>query len=180
MRAIVSFTGITPSIRKNISKDGKVWESVRVGFNLINGGFTPTREMRIKINHQLFQGEPPLDFAFGDLDNKPPSVLTLGPSVSGSAFVTVPIGRFTAAARGERLYFWGWVTYRDVFPHSPPRLTEFCGQAVNVTFTKPDSPNDPKGNLRFDVESCPQHNCYDEDCPDYAAQAKSARQTESK
>jgi hypothetical protein len=171
-RAVVSIGGITNPLRKILSDDGKRWDSVRVGLFVANGGVTPPRNLRVKINHQLFANEIPIGFQFDDLDDTPPRTIFLGPSTREAVYSILPMDTLiTAVNRKQRLFFWGWATYSDVFSDTPVRLTEFCLEAVNITFSDTTKPSDPTTNMRFDIESCDRHNCYDGDCPDYERRA---------
>jgi hypothetical protein len=74
------------------------------------------------------------------------------------------LGNFPDVHPKSNLYFWGWMTYRDVFRGTKTHLTEFCRhmgppQMVRVP---------PQNAIRFNYEVCAQHNCTDENCPDYA------------
>ena len=70
-------------------------------------------------------------------------------------------------SRGRHLYFWGWMAYRDVFPGTPIRLTEYCVELANVTATGEEHTS-PSTNFNWTTQPCPvAHNCYDEYCPDY-------------
>ena len=81
---------------------------------------------------------------------------------------------------------------------TPDRLTEFCVELTHLTVTmlsptpqatdkkdiqkntggsaetvNPESPNAILAGFQW--QECPTHNCYDEDCKDYAERVKSAR-----
>lgn len=62
--------------------------------------------------------------------------------------------------------FWGWVSYRDVFPKTPMHVTEFCQQLTNVVARA--NPNIGYQYV-FNFQNCEsgQHNCIDQNCPDY-------------
>ena len=193
-RAIVSIGGVTNPFRKILSGDGSRWESIRVGFFVRNGGPTPPRDLHVKINYQAFTGELPQNFTFPDQDDRAAKAMFLGPQTSEASYVTIPVSTFiNAIEEKKRVYFWGWATYRDVFRGTPTRLTEFCVEAINIVMANPAIPAIPENratntparpgvpeqivtqasqlrtntNMRFDIEACETHNCYDEDCPDY-------------
>ncbi len=63
--------------------------------------------------------------------------------------------------------FYGWVTYRDIFPDTPEHLTEFC-RGLSFFLAQGG-----KGSVSWDF--CPVHNCTDEDCPDYQERITKAR-----
>lgn len=68
----------------------------------------------------------------------------------------------------RRLFFWGWVGYRDVFPNTKIHAAEFCQQLIDMYFIK-GAPG-TTGNYRYTWSACPsqQRNCVDEYCDDYA------------
>jgi hypothetical protein len=99
----------------------------------------------------------------------------------------------------QRFFFWGTMLYNDVFPNDPDRLTEFCVEISQITVarvappavqqTQPTTvPANPAPTLAPDIASldsaiigftyqaCKEHNCYDEDCKDYADRVKDMRQ----
>jgi hypothetical protein len=59
-----------------------------------------------------------------------------------------------------KVCIWGWVAYRDVFPHTPPHITEFCEHIVGIE-------SDAKP-IRVHTQPCKEHNCSDERCNEYA------------
>ena len=84
----------------------------------------------------------------------------------------VPASELDAAEQGKtHIFAWGWTTYRDIFPDSQMHLTEFCTDISTVAFTKPDH-TDFTGDLNFGTPSCPTHNCFDNECEDYAVRTK--------
>jgi hypothetical protein len=72
--------------------------------------------------------------------------------------------------------FFGWVVYDDIFPGDPPRLTEFCTEMIQITIPFDADIADAKTRLTWNIMSCSEHNCYDEECKDYAERIKEARQ----
>jgi hypothetical protein len=70
----------------------------------------------------------------------------------------------TTIINGGRWHiFWGWVTYRDIFPKTPLHVTEFC-QIMGAAILVRDTPQEP---FRFGWTPCGHHNCADEQCDDY-------------
>jgi hypothetical protein len=172
-RATVFVGGVSPVSTKILSKDNKTWESTRVGIQFSNGAATPPKNLRYKLNEQVLPGEIPLGYQFDDQDSSEPRRILLGPGTSWPGFMSVPLDSFIAAKEGrQRLYLWGRVTYQDVFSDDL-RLTEFCFEAINVevAIPLPDQPLDPRNGFHFEIAPCAQHNCYDDDCPDYATRA---------
>ena len=99
----------------------------------------------------------------------PKSERTLGPVQKSESLV---FGGFTFSPANQekiakvirlgRFHIWGWIIYRDVFPHSPIRLTEFCSHLMGG--------NTEKGTgIAPDIQACSEHNCSDEHCKDYRA-----------
>jgi hypothetical protein len=58
----------------------------------------------------------------------------------------------------RQIYFYGWVTYYDIFKENPAHLTEFCRQLRILAIQ-------PQG-IQQSWMHCPVHNCTDNDCPD--------------
>lgn len=69
----------------------------------------------------------------------------------------------TIISGGRWHMFWGWVTYRDIFPKTPLHVTEFC-QIMGAAILVRDTPQTP---FRFGWQPCEHHNCADELCEDY-------------
>jgi hypothetical protein len=98
---------------------------------------------------------------------------SIGPGGRINTPVNVTLEEVDAARKGKtHLYVWGFTVYSDVFADTPRRLTEFCVEMTQIQSDTVDI-NDTQGSLRWGVEACaPRHNCYDEDCPDYAERIK--------
>ena len=65
-------------------------------------------------------------------------------------------------ANSPTMYFWGWLTYRDVFPNTKVHLTEFC-HFITQTYAgvNTGSPTKEITASAFLFESCVHHNCVD-------------------
>jgi hypothetical protein len=63
---------------------------------------------------------------------------------------------------GKRLFFWGWMVYQDVFPHSAVHVTEFCRSTNLIGMKAP-----PSDGVYINFGFCLEHNCADEQCNDY-------------
>lgn len=61
------------------------------------------------------------------------------------------------------MYVFGWMVYRDVMPGTKPHLTEFCKRLYDAGLVF-----NPVRQVRFTDVNCPQYNCTDEYCADYA------------
>lgn len=70
---------------------------------------------------------------------------------------------------GDRQYFWGWISYRDVFPKTAVHITEWC-QVLDAIAGQPQNSGvgGPKLSFNFHFDNCQRHNCADEECEDYA------------
>jgi hypothetical protein len=74
----------------------------------------------------------------------------------------------------HKMFFWGWVVYRDVFPKTKPHVTEFCYHLAQASYvdkrqkplTVPQMPVVPE-NISLDWDACKEHNCVDEYCKNY-------------
>jgi hypothetical protein len=89
-----------------------------------NGGATAANPVTNYISWKLFDGAPPTDYSFPDLDsrgNELPSKgvgtpFHIGPkAIKYGEIVRVPITLLEQVRAGQRRFFiWGWVEYRDV------------------------------------------------------------------
>jgi hypothetical protein len=64
------------------------------------------------------------------------------------------------------IYFYGWVTSRDIFEHTPEHLSEFCRALIVLRIQQ--------GKAENAWGYCPMHNCTDEECPDYKQRIEAA------
>lgn len=71
----------------------------------------------------------------------PKSQVGMGPVIEDSAFImgkypftvaSVGSKEFYAFAHSRRIFLWGWVGYRDVFPKTMPHVTEFCEEMRGI------------------------------------------------
>jgi hypothetical protein len=65
------------------------------------------------------------------------------------------------------IYFYGWVTYRDIFKDSPEHLSEFCRYLSALVWQSQ--------SIQYEWGYCPWNNCTDEDCPDYKDRLKKSQ-----
>ncbi|MGH9426872.1 MAG: hypothetical protein ACRD2L_11300, partial [Terriglobia bacterium] len=93
-----------------------------------NTGSTPSRRARNRVNVKAWTAGLPKGFRFDDLKDESPTQLVFGPrSILKSGAVTAsPEEVEQAKTRKGHLYFWGWITYYDIFADTPMRLTKFC------------------------------------------------------
>ena len=142
---------------KNDVQEWEFWP--RLG----NSGNTPTRNARMRANFLYLPTVLAANFNFPDLGEPiPPSPFGLGPKEQD---ITGPLLNVPETAiqdvrnKTMHLYFWGWLTYRDVFSQTPLHVSMFCmelsdvrGQLVGGT------------TVTFNYTLCPRHNCADEEC----------------
>jgi hypothetical protein len=65
-------------------------------------------------------------------------------------------------------FYWGWMTYKDIFPNTKTHVTEFCWRVTEIKY-QIAADGKPVGKPHFSAGQCAQHNCIDEFCADYAA-----------
>lgn len=161
-------------------KDAK--KQIRVGqevvMNLENTGPTPARSVVAFSNQQTWRGDLPEGFDFHDLNPIPTNmpINVIGPRQVLPIKIVVPLDNFIATHNGtERQFFWGWAVYKDAFPDTPDRLTEFCVEMIQVAWDTKKPVTDLSNVIAWNTQQCRQHNCYDQDCKDYDARIKEAR-----
>lgn len=131
-----------------------------------NSGTTPTKRAVAQCNAKAFRDTK--EFRFEDITKSEKRPFVIGPKTR----ISYPSGLVTiddlilVQQNKSHLFFWGGVTYQDVFSDTPKRLTEFCYEVINVNSTKGNIA-DPSGAISLAWVQCEQHNCYDEDCLDY-------------
>lgn len=136
-----------------------------------NSGQTRARNFSSHVNWDTyldFEGDLPPDFAFEDKGKPQAGAAYVPPNdstLSDVLFISAPI--LDAVRTGQlRLYVWGWTTYRDIFPNSPDRETQFCFELNRIDGNPFEFPIDEatKPTIFFNFRVCGQHNCADEDC----------------
>jgi hypothetical protein len=166
-RAFVVFSGAILGA-KVLDSTGRRAVRMRVNTPWLNSGSTPTKDALSQVNWVSLPGGLPDNFIYQDLANIPKSQFALGPKATGNTTLYVPIEFFEAARQGKtRLFFYGWLTYRDIFSGTPLRLSEFCNEIINVKSNEPMS--DANASATWEPSLCPRHNCYDDQCADYAS-----------
>jgi hypothetical protein len=65
----------------------------------------------------------------------------------------------------QRIFVWGWIFYRDVFPNTKPHLTEFAQEITGIASAVNRS--EPGASVKMTLAACDQHNCVDDYCADY-------------
>lgn len=168
-RAFISSTG--PGIIKDVQ--GPKWKGVKVYYLWGNSGTTPAKDAVSEWNMSLGSTIPTKGLNFDNLPQNERLSFVMGPK---SNFQMVPVYLSTeelemVADGKKRLFFWGWVTYRDIFSATPIHLSEFCTDITSAVWT---TPNHTALTTDWNTVSppCPVHNCYDEDCEDYTARIR--------
>lgn len=89
----------------------------------------------------------------------------LGPKGSGGVIVgPVPayvINGLLAKPTAFHLNLWGWAKYQDVFKIE--HLSEFCDELFPID-SGPVKGRPDLTAMRYRVDACPRHNCYDDEC----------------
>lgn len=121
----------------------------------------------------------PSDYGFPDLAEAPTRPFLVGPKA------TMDTGRLDVGtdvledfrAGKLHIYFYGWAKYKDIFAEQ--HLTKFCSQVNKIDLIAPPGETrfakdvaDREAHIGMSWESCPEHNCYDEDCPDFSSKMK--------
>jgi len=128
-----------------------------------NSGDTPTRNAQVHANFLFLPTALPANFSFVDLDQGsiPNTRFILGPkedNVTGP-LLSLPIYVLQAVKdKTAHLYFYGWLTYQDVFPKTPPHISMFCMELTDVRGQLAD------GSHQFLYALCQHHNCADDEC----------------
>ena len=150
-------------------------KGINVYFTWANSGTTPTKTLVMERNVAVGLGVPQKGIDFDRLPQGEKTGYVLGPKAAVQMQpVFVSIDDVEAAAAGKKhIFFWGWLVYHDVFENTPVRLSEFCIDFSDITWTKPDH-RDFSGDISFATPPCPVHNCYDEGCEDYRLRAQQA------
>ncbi|HEV2492548.1 MAG TPA: hypothetical protein VG204_05690 [Terriglobia bacterium] len=168
-RAFV-FPNPMPKAEEVVGKTPETGE-VRITIPWENSGTTPTEWMRFNIIAQFFDREMPDDFTFPEKvqAGKPKAhpYTVIPPKGSIEANVSVPVGIINQWWMGKKhVYFYGWATYRDVFPDTPEHLTRFCYEMVKVNIPPALAPPIHPGlvNYTFNLNQRRRNNCYDEQC----------------
>ena len=181
-----------------LGNDAK-WLGQEISVIWNNGGNTPARDIVIQTNLQPFYPDLPTSYDYPLNPEK--TLAAIGPKAVYGTTVNLPrdmVSDYWHAKK--RLFIWGAAVYKDAFPNTPDRLTEFCVELTHLTINmiptvpknngqkttakgtiavianpspNPDAPNANLANFQW--QQCPTHNCYDEDCKDYAQRVKSAR-----
>ena len=130
---------------------------------LVNSGSTPTRN-GIEVFNSGHGGVLQDTFTFRDAVVVMPTLFTLSPrdTKSGALLPITPEVLQHVRNQTEHLYFWGWITYNDIFQGTPVHISMICAEMTGVR-------GDPTAlNLPVTWSQCTgvgaRHNCSDEEC----------------
>ena len=163
-RAIVNFKRVDYTKVRQVNEQTPQWQFSAV---FENGGVTAAEQVVAYFNADILASDPSEVTFIGPPNTRVRS--TIAPR--GEQFfgrVARPLSFFPNEPQilSEPRFFWGWVVYRDVFPHTKPHLTEFCKQFMELKYLPTAN-----GVLQVDLATgdCPgsRHNCTDEYCEDY-------------
>jgi hypothetical protein len=179
------------------------WAGQEFSLNWINSGNTPASDVFIQANVQAWRSDLPLNYDFPE--NKENTLGVIGPKNTYGTLARVSkVDLMDSWVANSRIFFWGSVVYKDIFPEDPSRLSEFCVEMTHVTFaaapppaqsatdkappkkspisatippanTEPTGPRAVVGGVvAFQWQACREHNCYDQGCKDYYQRVKDA------
>jgi hypothetical protein len=136
-RAFVFIQNFTVYVVGNEIRIMPLWE---------NSGVTPANPFRNYVNWRTFNGPPPADFEYPDLDvNGNPIVgrghgemFFIGPKATMFAdIIRIPIPTMEEARSGRlRIYIWGWAEYNDTFSGTKVHRSEFCREMLVTDVTQ--------------------------------------------
>lgn len=157
-RAFVIFKGppIYLSHKRSDDHDAAVYWTFH--FNWENAGASLATELVAFVDFYLGGEDISKDHDLSAPAGLPKRVL--GPRSSlGIGEFPIDGADLVAVREGKKfLYFWGSVTYRDIFDDTPLHFTEFFFQVVNVR-GDPTKPWDAKGNIvEIITNNQPRHN----------------------
>ncbi len=153
------------------SAPGAQEPQTRWSASVVNDGNTPAVDVVGGFNARSFGQREVTEADFLDLPISqeitvsPKRSIDLGPVMRGlemTAGIDLRYPPFNQPVhvQKDKIFFWGIVFYRDVFPKTPIHLTEFCWNLSNIAFTK-------EGQAQPFYGICTSHNCTDMYCSDY-------------
>lgn len=170
-RAFVIFIPDTTDLRPYFVNG--VLTSYRYQLRAENAGTTPTRDMTFHVQARWFPIPFTLDksFPFDDMDYTGNKCLSetqegcqhiptlLGPKgQSPLGVMVVPINIIERLNNHtERVFFDGWITYRDIFSNTRLHRTYICKELMWADMSRFEGD-------QVALADCPYHNCTDEEC----------------
>jgi len=182
-RAYVSYagTGLGSRMVQGQPIASSPWTGQQIFLSFANSGDTPARKAVIRTNVQDWPEDLPEGYDF-PLDPKKVEAV-IGPKANYATEMVIDKEKLDQNAHAKgRIFIWGDVMYRDIFPDDPARLSESCIEITYLTVgwvnppadkslaTDIDAPNTQL--VGFQSNACKQHNCYDKDCKDYDDRVK--------
>jgi hypothetical protein len=125
-----------------------------------NGGNTQTVDAKINVNSALRDEPLPEGFDFPFVFKHGFTLIGAHQSVGASNAVILDDDLLLVQGGTKYFYIWGTIAYRDVFPNTPERVTEFCAQISRVIGNPldPREPSNPKGTtLEIYFRIYPEH-----------------------
>jgi hypothetical protein len=169
-RAYANFSGLQPAGRLVDDNNNKRITHFTFWAKWENSGTTPAKNAVGRINYRRTTDAMRRDLAFdfSDQGTIPDAPYIIGPKGTiNSPPIAVPIQDVQDQINGRlHLYVYGWTAYDDIFKGNR-HLTEFCVELVNFHSTNAIDITDMASLTDALPITCPQHNCYEEDCQDY-------------
>lgn len=178
-----AFVQRTPYVNHSIVQRGPKGDTTVVVIDAYweNTGSTPATEVSTFFNLNELPEEPS-GSTFSGGQHPPPQPTYIGAKGRFSVGQRRPLSFITGEedtsgtfagtrASGRKVFLWGWLVYKDVFPRTKFHLTEFCDQLISASFSVPElkpklaAPKNPA--LLLEYRGCLTHNCVDEQCSDY-------------
>lgn len=98
----------------------------RITLEWKNSGNTPAKNGMVSLDWNITEGALPADFQYSY--SNPVQIIFVGPQAKISCgTIDVPNAELTKVAQGtQRIFIWGCIQYRDIFPKSRAHHTKFC------------------------------------------------------
>ena len=170
-RAYISFVGLGQSVANNIG--GKVAQRL-IPLGWENSGTTPMIQGVAYLGHRKSPDDVPAGFDY-PLDHPEGVKFQVPPRGAKAIDDVISVDDLNAIQKHTSRYFvYGTLVYRDIFPDSPVRITEFCTEITYILHSGSGEPDftDPNMQVGFKTGDCKEHNCYDDFCLDYKSFAK--------
>lgn len=126
-----------------------------------NSGSTPANDLRMHLNWVQTREELERNFEYPDRGRAEDIPRFVAPGANiWSSTISLDSAAIGSVYLGQtRLYFYGWVSYEDVFDGTPRHRTRFCWQAI-PTGTDPSA---PAGQMTWAMRSFGHYNSMADD-----------------
>ena len=172
-RALMNLQGFVLGPRLNSSGH---WVSQEVYLNWVNTGDTAAKTaiFQSAVKPELEELREGFDFPLAP--DKTEGVVA--PKGTFAVTLQIPVDQLMDAWNNKtKLFLWGDVVYKDVFPGDPERLSENCIEISHlVAVASLGDPNVGLSGVSWKPRPKGLHICYDEDCKDYQDRIKDMRQ----